>query len=70
VGGMGGSPFAVGASGNIATEDLVHMLEDSNVSTGVDLEALLAAARLAQELVDGDLPGKVLRAGPRAPTAS
>jgi len=70
VGGMGGSPFAVGASGNIATEDLVHMLEDSNVSTGVDLEALLASARLAQELVDGDLPGKVLRAGPRAPTAS
>ena len=67
VGGMGGSPFAVGASGNIATEDLVHMLEDSDVSTGVDLEALLDAARLAQELVAGELPGKVLRAGPRAP---
>jgi hydroxymethylglutaryl-CoA lyase len=70
VGGMGGSPFAVGASGNIATEDLVHMLEDSNVSTGVNLKALLAAARLAQELVEGELPGKVLRAGPRASFAS
>jgi hydroxymethylglutaryl-CoA lyase len=43
------------------------MLEDSDVSTGVDLEALLDAARLAQELVAGELPGKVLRAGPRAP---
>jgi hydroxymethylglutaryl-CoA lyase len=66
VGGMGGSPFATGASGNIATEDLVHMLEDSNVSTGVSLDALLAAARLAQELVEGELPGRVLKAGPRA----
>jgi isopropylmalate/homocitrate/citramalate synthase len=66
VGGMGGSPFATGASGNIATEDLVRMLEDSNFSTGVSLDALLAAARLAQELVEGELPGRVLKAGPRA----
>jgi hydroxymethylglutaryl-CoA lyase len=63
---MGGSPFATGASGNIATEDLVRMLEDSNFSTGVSLDALLAAARLAQELVEGELPGRVLKAGPRA----
>ncbi len=65
VGGMGGSPFAQGATGNIATEDLVHMLEDMNISTEIDIDALLEAARLAQSLVDGDLPSKLLRAGPR-----
>jgi hydroxymethylglutaryl-CoA lyase len=69
VGGMGGSPFATGATGNIATEDLVHMLEDMEVSTGVDLDRLLDAARLAQSLVDGQLPGKVLKAGPRSVVA-
>jgi hydroxymethylglutaryl-CoA lyase len=70
VGGMGGSPFAQGATGNIATEDLVHMLEDMDVSTGVDLQALLAAARLAQEIVGAELPGKVLKAGPRLPVSA
>jgi hydroxymethylglutaryl-CoA lyase len=67
VGGMGGSPYALGATGNIATEDLVHMLEDMDIATGVDLAALLEAAALAQELVEGELPSKVLRAGPRVP---
>jgi hydroxymethylglutaryl-CoA lyase len=66
VGGMGGSPFATGATGNIATEDLVHMLEDMEVATGVDLDRLLDAARLAQSLVAGELPSKVLKAGPRS----
>ncbi len=65
VGGMGGSPFAEGSTGNICTEDLVHMLIDMDVDTGVDLDALLDAARLAQRLISGELPGKVLRAGPR-----
>jgi hydroxymethylglutaryl-CoA lyase len=65
VGGMGGSPFAAGANGNVATEDLVHMCDDMNIDTGIDLGRLLDAARLAQGLVDGELPGKVLRAGPR-----
>jgi hydroxymethylglutaryl-CoA lyase len=65
VGGMGGSPFAAGASGNIATEDLVHMLEDMGIATGIDLGALLDAARFAQSLIEGELPSKVLRAGPR-----
>src|SRR5919108_714186 len=50
VGGLGGSPTAPGAGGNVASEDAVHMLEDMGVSTGVDLDALLAAARLAGEL--------------------
>lgn len=65
VGGMGGSPFAAGATGNVATEDLVHMLEDMDISTGVDLESLLDAARIAQGFVEGELPSKVLKAGPR-----
>ena len=58
VGGLGGCPFAPGASGNLATEELVYLLEDAGVATGVDLDALLAAARLA-----GDLLGKPLRSG-------
>lgn len=65
VGGMGGSPYAKGATGNIATEDLVHMLHDMEIDTGVDLNALLEAARLAQGLIEGRLPSKVLAAGPR-----
>ena len=65
IGGMGGSPYAEGATGNIATEDLVHMLEDMDIGTGVDLEALLDAGRLAQGFIQGRLPGKVLSAGPR-----
>ena len=65
IGGMGGSPFARGATGNIATEDLVHMLIDMELDTGIDLDPLLDAARLAQSLIDADLPGKVLRSGPR-----
>ena len=66
VGGMGGSPFASGATGNIATEDLVHMLADMEIETGVDLDKLLDAARIAQGFVGGELPGKVLRNGPRS----
>jgi hydroxymethylglutaryl-CoA lyase len=69
VGGMGGSPFAVGATGNIATEDLVHMLEDMMIPTGIELESLLAAARLAQDAIGSELPGKVLKAGPRSAVA-
>ncbi len=65
VGGMGGSPYAAGATGNVATEDLVHMLADMEIETGIDLDKLLATARLAQELIEGELPSKVLKAGPR-----
>ena len=65
VGGMGGSPFASGATGNIATEDFVHMLNDMDIETGVDLDKLLGAARIAQGFVSGELPSKVLRNGPR-----
>ena len=69
IGGMGGSPYAAGATGNIATEDLVHMLADMEIETGVDLERLLEAGRLAQSFIQGELPGKVLKAGPRWATA-
>jgi len=69
VGGMGGSPFAAGATGNIATEDLIHMLQDMEIDTGVDLDRLLDAARLAQGLIAGELPSKVLKAGPRSEVA-
>jgi hydroxymethylglutaryl-CoA lyase len=65
VGGLGGCPYAPGASGNVATEDLVHMFEDLGVSTGIDLDALISAAHLAEEIVGRRLPGQVMRAGPR-----
>jgi hydroxymethylglutaryl-CoA lyase len=65
VGGLGGCPYAPGASGNIVTEDLVHMLADMGIETGVDLDALIEAAHLAQGLVGRELPGQVMRAGPR-----
>ena len=65
IGGMGGSPFASGSTGNVATEDLVHMLTDMKIETGVDFDKLLEAGRVAQSFIDADLPSKVLKAGPR-----
>jgi hydroxymethylglutaryl-CoA lyase len=65
VGGLGGCPYAPGASGNVATEEVVFMLEDMGIATGVDLERLIEAARLAQEIVGRELPSGVLKAGPR-----
>jgi hydroxymethylglutaryl-CoA lyase len=70
VGGLGGCPYAPGASGNIATEELVHMLEDMGVDTGVDLDALIEAAAQAEKLVERELPSQVLRAGPRTRLSS
>ncbi|GAB2938545.1 hydroxymethylglutaryl-CoA lyase [Micromonospora polyrhachis] len=65
VAGLGGCPYAPGASGNVATEEVVHMLHDMGIDTGIDLDALLDAAALAEELVGRELPSGVLRAGPR-----
>lgn len=65
IGGLGGCPFAPGASGNIATEDLVYLLRDSGIGVDVDLEAAIAAARVAQSAVGHDLPSSLLRAGDR-----
>lgn len=65
VGGLGGCPFAPGASGNIATEDLVYLLRDSDITVDVDLDAAIAAARVAQQSVGHELPSALLRAGDR-----
>lgn len=65
VGGLGGCPYAPGASGNVATEEVVHMLHDMGVPTGVDLDRLIEAAELAERIVGRQLPSGVLRAGPR-----
>jgi hydroxymethylglutaryl-CoA lyase len=68
VGGLGGCPYAPGATGNIATEELVHMVEDMGVATGVDLPAMIDAAAQAERIVGRTLPSQVLRAGPRSKT--
>ena len=65
VGGLGGCPFAPGASGNIATEDLVYLLRDCGIGVDVDLTATIDAARVAQRAVGHDLPSALLRAGDR-----
>lgn len=70
VGGLGGSPFAEGAAGNLATEGLVAMLDDLGVHTGIDVEALIDAAALASQLVGRDLPSPVAHAGPRTRLAA
>jgi hydroxymethylglutaryl-CoA lyase len=65
IGGLGGCPYAPGASGNAVTEDLVHMLEDLGIDTGIDLATLIECAALAQEIVGRELPSAMLHAGPR-----
>jgi hydroxymethylglutaryl-CoA lyase len=66
VGGMGGCPYAPGAAGNLATEDLVYMLQGMGVKTGVDLERLWEAGKVAESVVGRALPGKVHQAGVRS----
>jgi hydroxymethylglutaryl-CoA lyase len=65
VGGLGGSPFAEGAAGNLATEDWVDLLDDLGVATGIHLDALLAASRFAAELVGHPVASAIATAGPR-----
>jgi hydroxymethylglutaryl-CoA lyase len=67
VGGLGGSPFAPGSGGNLATEDLVLLLEDLGHDTGIDLARLLAIGEDLAALVGHELPGRVMAAGPLAP---
>jgi hydroxymethylglutaryl-CoA lyase len=66
VGGMGGCPYAPGAAGNLATEDLVFMLHGMGVGTGIDLERLVEAGKVAESIVGRQLPGKVHLAGVRS----
>jgi len=63
IAGLGGCPFAPGATGNICTEDMVNMLQDMGYDTGVDLARLLAAARRMPGIVGHDTPGQVAKAG-------
>ncbi len=66
VGGLGGCPYAPGAAGNCATEDLVYMLQGMGIESGVDLERLVEAGRAAESIVGRKLSGKVHQAGVRS----
>ncbi|MFO0628335.1 MAG: hydroxymethylglutaryl-CoA lyase [Polyangiales bacterium] len=66
VAGLGGCPYAPGAAGNLATEDLVYTLHGMGVGTGIDIEKLLEAGRVAEAIVGRELPGKVHKAGARS----
>jgi hydroxymethylglutaryl-CoA lyase len=70
VGGLGGSPFAAGAGGNLATEDLVHLCDGVGVHTGLDVDGLIAAAELVAGLVGHAVPGRVSAHGPRTRLAA
>ncbi|RYH29254.1 MAG: hydroxymethylglutaryl-CoA lyase, partial [Alcaligenaceae bacterium] len=63
--GIGGCPFAPGASGNICTEDTVFLMNELGLETGIDLEKLSAVARDLEQVLGRQLPGQVMRAGPR-----
>jgi hydroxymethylglutaryl-CoA lyase len=63
LGGLGGCPYAPGATGNVCTEDLAHMLQAMGLDTGIDLDALLACAAMLPELVGHEVPGQVVKAG-------
>jgi len=64
IGGLGGCPFAPGATGNVCTEDLVHCLHAMDYETAIDLEALVAVSRHVQEVIGRELPGQIMKAGP------
>jgi hydroxymethylglutaryl-CoA lyase len=66
VAGMGGCPYAPGAAGNLATEDLVYLLQGMGITTGIDLDRLVEAGKVAESVVGRSLPGKVHQAGVRS----
>jgi hydroxymethylglutaryl-CoA lyase len=66
IGGIGGCPFAPKATGNVSTEDVVHMLHEMGVETGIDLDALIGCATRMGEILGSELPGQVMKAGPRS----
>jgi len=70
VGGLGGSPFAAGAAGNLATEDLVHLLDDLSLDSGVDLGKLLDVSAEVARVVGHAVPSRVAAAGPRSRLSS
>jgi hydroxymethylglutaryl-CoA lyase len=64
IGGLGGCPFAPGASGNVCSEDLVHCLHAMGVATGIDLDRLIATSRRVEQIIGRSLPGQIIKAGP------
>lgn len=70
VAGLGGCPFAPGATGNISTEDLVYLLHECGIETGVDLDRLIEVAGRVEKAIGRPLPGQVMKAGPRLRTSS
>jgi hydroxymethylglutaryl-CoA lyase len=67
LGGIGGCPYVPRAAGNLPTEDVVFMLEDMGIDTGIDLEAVIKASHLLEKTLGYDLPGQVMKSGPRNP---
>jgi hydroxymethylglutaryl-CoA lyase len=63
IGGLGGCPFAPGASGNVCSEDLVHCLHAMGIETGIDLDRLIATSMRVQDIVGRTLPGQIVKAG-------
>ena len=63
IAGLGGCPFAPGATGNVPTEDMVHMLHEMGIETGIGLPALITTARIWEEAIGEVLPGQVMKAG-------
>jgi hydroxymethylglutaryl-CoA lyase len=70
VGGLGGSPFAAGAAGNVATEEAVALLDDLGFETGLDIERLIDAALLVEGMIGHPVPSRVAHAGPRSRRAA
>ena len=64
-GGMGGCPFAPNATGNICSEDLIYLLHEMGIKTGIDLDKIISIAKKVENLVGHKLPGQVMRAGHR-----
>jgi hydroxymethylglutaryl-CoA lyase len=67
LGGIGGCPYVPQAAGNLPTEDVVYMLEDMGISTGIDLDGIIRAAQLLEKILGYTLPGQVMKSGPRDP---
>jgi hydroxymethylglutaryl-CoA lyase len=65
VGGLGGCPFAVGATGNVCSEDLVYLMDELGIGTGIDLRQLIIVAQTVQAAFGRELPGQLMKSGPR-----
>jgi hydroxymethylglutaryl-CoA lyase len=65
IGGLGGCPFAVGATGNVCSEDLIYLLDELGITSGIDLQKLIAVADAVQDEFARELPGQLMKSGPR-----